>query len=217
MTRRRTQIVRLASLVVALAGACGSAHAVNLITNGSFESPTVSTTSLLLAIPGWTRVCGSFIEVQGQVIGWTASDGTQWWEADGVDNTCINQTVTTLPNGQYQLSLAFSPRPGVVDNRVTLFWNGTPLTTFNASGAGLTNTQWTLFSFTVTAPSSTGTIELRGTGTSDALGGLIDNVKLEFIGCKPFCPGDADGDGDRDFADITAVLASFGQPCFFEP
>lgn len=41
----------------------------------------------------------------------------------------------------------------------------------------------------------------------------VDDVRIEYVDCSPppdGCQGDADGDNDRDFADITAVLANFG-------
>lgn len=42
----------------------------------------------------------------------------------------------------------------------------------------------------------------------------IDDLKIEYVVCSPppppTCPGDADGDNDRDFGDVTSVLANFG-------
>lgn len=42
------------------------------------------------------------------------------------------------------------------------------------------------------------------TGSDSSIGDLFINAPL------PPCPGDADGDRDRDFADVTTVLANFG-------
>lgn len=213
MLSRITRFASIASALVALAGAAGTAHAVNMVVNGSFEQPTVGAVSQFTTIPGWTRTCGTTIEIQGAGTGLLANDGVQWWEADGVNNTCINQSFTTLPNGQYQLLMAFSPRPGVADNRVGIYWDGNLVATLNASGVGNSTNQWTTVGYTLTATSGTATLELRGAGVNDALGGFIDNVRLEFVGCKPHCPGDANDDGVVNFADITSVLANFGLPC----
>ncbi|MBL8746522.1 MAG: choice-of-anchor B family protein [Phycisphaerae bacterium] len=42
----------------------------------------------------------------------------------------------------------------------------------------------------------------------------VDDLRIDYVDCTavppPGCPGDSDGDLDRDFADITAVLANFG-------
>jgi choice-of-anchor B domain-containing protein len=41
----------------------------------------------------------------------------------------------------------------------------------------------------------------------------IDDFRIEYVECAPppaACSGDADGDNDRDFGDVTSVLANFG-------
>lgn len=204
----------IASTVVLLAA--GAANAVNLLANGSFEQPP-STVNQYSSIPGWTRTCGTSVEIQSFVGtgGLNAYDGSQWWESDGVNNTCLSQTVATVTNGVYQLSFAHSARPGVAINTVEVYWNGNLLATMNANGVGNTNTLWQLPIYTVVATGPTSTLEFRAGGPSDALGGYIDGVSLDQLYCdlRPRCFGDANGDGVVDFADITAVLSAFGTPC----
>lgn len=209
--------VNLASLTVASLSlfAAGHASAVNLLVNSSFEQPP-STVNQYSSIPGWTRTCGTSVEIQSTVgTGWSAYDGSQWWESDGVDNTCITQSVPTAVNQVYQLTFAHSARPGVADNAVAVYWNGQLLININASGIGNTNTAWQVGIYNVVAYGPTSTVEFRATGSSNALGGLIDGVLLEPLHCytRPFCYGDANGDGVVTFADISAVLSAFNTMC----
>lgn len=192
-----------------------AAHAVNLLANGSFEQPP-STVNQYAAIPGWTKTCGTSVEIQSLVgTGLTPFDGNQWWESDGVDNTCLAQTVATTFNQVYQLTFAHSPRPGVVDNSVQVYWNGNLLDTAVATGVGNTNTAWQVGIYNVVAYGPTATLEFRAIGPANALGGYIDGVSLEPLFCDlvPACQGDANGDGVVNFADISAVLANFGSMC----
>ncbi len=192
-----------------------TAKAVNLLNNGSFEQPP-STVNQWPSIPGWTKTCGTSVEIQSVAgIGLSAFHGTQWWEADGVNNTCLSQTVPTVFNGVYQLSFAHSARPGVAINTVEVYWNGSLLAVMNANGIGNTNTLWQLPIYTVVAYGPTSTLEFRAGGPSDALGGYIDGVALEPLFCdlRPRCFGDANGDGIVNFADITSVLAAFNTIC----
>lgn len=212
MNRRNLAAMSIAFL--ALAGA-STAQAANLLVNGSFEQPP-STVNQYSSIPGWVRTCGTSIEIQSTGgTGWTAYNGTQWWETDGVDNTCLRQTVATNINQVYRLTFAHSARPGVPDNRVEVYWNNQLLISIDANGVGNTNTLWQVGIYNVVAYSTSSFVEFRAAGASNALGGLIDGVSLEPLYCdlNPPCFGDANGDGVVNFADITAVLANFNTIC----
>ncbi|MBL8746084.1 MAG: DUF642 domain-containing protein [Phycisphaerae bacterium] len=203
------------TLVSVSALAPQTARAVNLLNNGSFEQPP-STVNQYSSIPGWTRTCGTSVEIQSFAgTGLNAFDGNQWWESDGVNNTCLTQTVATQFNKVYQLTFAHSARPGIVNNAVEVYWNGTLLISINANGVGNTNTAWQVGIFNVVATGATSTLEFRAAGPSDALGGYIDGVSLEELYCdtRPRCFGDANGDGIVNFADISAVLAAFNTVC----
>lgn len=198
----------LTLLTLALAQSAGAA---NLLTNASFESPP-TTVSLYPSIPGWTRTCGSAVELQSTAgTGWTAAHGTQWWEADGSDNTCLTQTVPSAVNSVYQLTFFYSPRPGVFDNGVEILFNGQVIATLNVDGTNFANTAWQQGIYNVVSYANTATVELRAFGPSNALGGLIDGVTLEPLVCG-FCAGDTNGDGVVDFTDIGNLLANNG-PC----
>ena len=210
--RTKTMHYRLALVsAAALFSLCGQADALNLLTNASFENPP-TTVSVYNSIPGWTRTCGTGVEIQSVGgTGWGAADGTQWWESDGNNNTCLTQSVPSAVNTVYQMSFWYSPRPGVLDNGVEVLFNGQVIATLNVSGIGLTNTAWQQGIYNVVSYSNTATVELRAFGPSNALGGLVDGVVLEARACGR-CPGDANDDGAVTFADIVFILANFG-PC----
>jgi hypothetical protein len=53
-------------------------------------------------------------------------------------------------------------------------------------------------------------LNIPGTPTEPAIEVDFDDVRLDASPIPPACPGDADGDGEVNFADITNVLANFG-------
>ena len=159
-----------------------TAHA-NLILNPSFEAPDVGTGSFSVfsAIPGWTTTAGPGIEIQDHVAG-SPFDGAQFVELDSFGNSAMAQTVATAAGQTYAFSFAYSPRRGVApaeSNGIDVLFNGTLLTSLAVSGAGLSDSVWTVHDFVVTATGSSSTIEFRATGTSNSVGGYVDAVSLD--------------------------------------
>src|ERR1035438_8973007 len=129
-----------------------SLRASSIAVNGSFELPALSngSWSLFSTIPGWDLASGPYIEVQNHVAG-NPFDGNQFVELDSTAESAIFQDLPTLAGVQYYLSFAFSPRPGVDVNSMGVSWNGSSVTTVNATGTGLLDTSWTVYNFAVTA------------------------------------------------------------------
>jgi hypothetical protein len=167
----------------------------NLIINGSFETPDVSPginsgpvggwDVFYAPILGWTPATANGLEIQDHVIGsngeaWLAYDGDQFAEPDAYANSGFFQTVDTIPGQEYNLSFAYSARPGVGTNSniVDFKLNGTLIGPITGNGVGVWNTSWSLhrYIFTATGPSST--IMFMAAGISDGLGGFIDDVQL---------------------------------------
>lgn len=167
----------LGSLIFGLAG---TAQGINLITNGSFEDPTIPNgTYQIGGITGWYSTMGDGGEIQRNAAG-TAYDGIQLLELDGNQNSNLLQDVPTTPMAVYSLNFQYSPRPGVglLSNPVEIYFGGSLLDTL--SGVGGNDTVWTFENYMVLGgPGATTTLEFRGVGTSDSLGGYIDDVKLE--------------------------------------
>ena len=161
----------------------------NLIVNGSFEQPAVSPGGAIVvfSIPGWTTTFGSGIEVENNAVG-AAFAGSQLVEMDSNDNSGMQQLVPTVAGQSYTLSVEYSPRPGidVSSNGIEVRINGSVIDTIAQSGIGLSATSWTKFSYQVVATGSSTAVEFRATGTSDSVGGFIDDVRL--VGAAPAIP-----------------------------
>ena len=131
------------------------------------------------SIPGWTTTVGSGIEVENNAVG-PAFAGNQLVEMDSNDNSGMQQLVPTVAGQSYTLSVEYSPRPGVdaSSSGIEVRVNGNVIDTIALSGIGLPTTSWTKFSYQVVATGSSTAIEFRATGTSDAVGGFIDDVRF---------------------------------------
>jgi len=157
-------------------------HASNIVINPSFETPLIpnGSFSLFSSIPGWNLASGPSIEIQNHVAG-SPFDGNQFVELDSTGESAIFQDLATLPGTAYQLSFAFSPRPGVAVNSLQVLWAGTPVTTINSSGVGLPDTSWTVYTFNLTATAATTRLQFSGLGPSDSLGEYVDAVSVSDV------------------------------------
>lgn len=172
--------------IVATSLVASAAHA-NIVVNGSFENPQV--TSPLgyevyfqgsTGITGWTVTApspGQSVDIVNATIfgnaGW-AFDGVQSVELAGTPGRGgVEQALPTSPGQTYTLSFALSSQSGgpVIDG-VSIFWNGTLLDTLTSPGFGT----WQTFTYNVSASSGSTTL-LSFVGNTDAfIGTLLDNV-----------------------------------------
>lgn len=178
---RYTRLVLLAAALLILP--VRSAHA-NLIVNGSFEDPNIptGTWSVFAAIPGWVATVGG-IEIQDNVAG-SPYDGGQHVELDAHFNSWMTDGggVATVIGQLYNLSFAYSPRPGVSagSNGIELWIDSVLVDTLALSGIGNPNTVWSLHNYNVVGDGAT-LVEFRGVGVSDSLGGYIDDVRMVAV------------------------------------
>jgi hypothetical protein len=168
--------------LVCLAFLCCASMALagpNLIVNGGFESPTIGDGSYAIfpAIPGWTSTMGDGIEIQRWIAG-TPYEGNQFVELDSNNSSNMYQEIATASGKTYQLSFAYSPRPGVPasSNNINIYWDGNLLDSLTGDGAG--DTVWTVYSYAVKASLQSTRLEFRDMGYSDSLGGYLDDVQL---------------------------------------
>ncbi len=156
------------------------ASASSLVTNGSFENPGVSSGSYttLASIPGWTSTDG--IEIRNNVSG-TASAGSNYVELDTYRNSSITQAITTTLGQIYKLTFDYSPRINqpASTNGIAAYWNGVQLLEVTGTGAGVN--VWTTFSALVTGTGGSDLLKFAATGTSNRLGGNIDDVNLSAV------------------------------------
>lgn len=173
-----------------------TAFGANLLTDGSFETPTVPVGGFTnfgsgASFGGWTVVGPQSSIVSGSFaqngISFVAEDGTQWVDLTGDGSNVsegLQQSVATVAGHTYQLSFWVGNvyNPGGIfgtTSTVDLKINGASDGTFTNSCTSCTTKQgWEEFttSFVATGSSTLVTF-LNGDGSSDNTNGL-DNVVL---------------------------------------
>lgn len=186
---------RTAGLIAAviMAGSAGQVlGAANLIQNGDFEEPVMSSSLAFFAdgaVPGWAVTYSSsdspesepLLEFWNHINGWAPYSGSQHVELDGYDTVKISQTVATVPGKHYVLTYAWAPRPDVADNQMEVSVNGVPVASHAASGAGHSAIQWTKATYEFDAADAVTSIAFAEVGPNEAGGGvgmLLDAVSL---------------------------------------
>ena len=185
--KRSALVLVLAVLPAAFANA-------NLIVNGSFETPDIPnrTWDVSTTIPGWESTFGPGIEIQDNAAG-SPFHGDQHVELDSHfsadSNSNMRQLIPVITGQSYDLSFAWSPRPGVEAESLGLkvLFGGVLLDTISGNGIGLTDTNWSVSAYTVTPNSDSVYLEFQAVGTADSYGSYIDDVRLT---CTPIpAPG----------------------------
>ncbi|MBS1145118.1 MAG: hypothetical protein H6R14_2524 [Proteobacteria bacterium] len=168
--------------IAALLSVPAFAHA-NLVVDGSFEDYTT-------VAPGKWKIFGTGygwttgpkgVEIRNAVAG-TAADGVRFAELDTTENSWISQTIHTYANQALVLSFAYAPRQSVSfeSNKIQVLWNDVALDT--VSGNGKQSHSWLDLSYDVHANASgVGVLTFKAVGTSDSLGGSLDNVVVTAV------------------------------------
>jgi hypothetical protein len=167
-----------------LGGLClvsGASAGVELITNGSFETPVVSGTfeQFPSGIPGWTGTAGIELQANGALgIGTGGTTfGNQYAELAVEAPSTYSQTVTTTPGQKYHLSFFLSDRPGTGANTVDVGFTGNTSQQFTVQDTGVVNFQSFAADFVATGTQSMlsfAPVNLQFPGGGD----LIDNVSM---------------------------------------
>jgi len=182
-----------------------AAHAVvvregenELVANGGFETPVVidnggqwgifpdGTAGLEWQVapttPPWDIDVPQGLELQSNLL-WTPHSGYQYAELDAYDPVRISQSIGPCESGLYTLRYAWSPRPGVAENTVEVYWDGTNIATHSADGSGNSDTSWTEEIFAnISGPSDSPIVlEFVETGADDQFGMFLDSVSVVCI------------------------------------
>ncbi len=197
---RTISAARLALVSAALLLSAPICHGVNLITNGSFETPLVPVGSFTnfpsgsLAITGWQVVgvdsavtSGSFVQ---SGITFQAQDGVQYNDLAGVTSNSptsgVMQTIATSAGALYELKFyvgsALDTQNGFFfPSTVDLSINGGSRVSYLNPASPSNMLDWRLFTvnFTATGPSTTLTF-LNGSAANNFLSAL-DNVSVEQV------------------------------------
>ncbi|MBS0502634.1 MAG: FxDxF family PEP-CTERM protein [Proteobacteria bacterium] len=125
---------------------------------------------------GWTATAGAGIEIQNHAAGQPFSE-TNLVELDSNNNSAMSRQIDA---GTYTLDFYYSARPGIPasSNGIDVLINGVSI--FNITGDGGNATNWMPQSihFGVNA---TSTLTFAAIGTSDSLGGYLDNIALAGV------------------------------------
>ena len=169
-----------ASLLAAAIAAASPASAATQIFFNDWDSTDFGAGPGFTVLPsyeGWTAVAGSGIEVQYNGVAGTPFSGENLVELDSHNNSTMERAIGS---GTYELSFYYSPRPGIPmsSNGIDVLVNGVSI--FNVTGDGGGNTGWVLqtVNFSLAGP---GTLRFAAVGTSDSLGGYIENVTLTAV------------------------------------
>lgn len=133
--------------------------------------------TILPSYEGWTAGPGPGIEVQYNNVAGLPFSGENLVELDSTGNTQMNRNIDA---GTYELTFYYSPRPGIAaaSNGIDVLLNGTSI--FNVTGDGGGETGWVqqTVNFSIGAA---GTLSFAALGTSDSLGGYIEDVRLSAV------------------------------------
>ncbi len=126
------------------------------------------------AADGWTGAPN--IEIQANNVAGVAFSGPNLVELDTFSNSAM---FVTLGKGAYTVSYYYSPRPGVGagSNGIDLSIGSTVLDSIALNGGNAT--QWQLR--TVNFNTLGGNLTFRALGTSDGLGGYLDNITISSV------------------------------------
>ncbi len=142
-----------------------------------FDSVTIpGDEAILPSIEGWTGGPDG-IRIQANGIHGDPLSFSNLAELDTTQNSSMFRTIDA---GVYQLFYAYSPRPGVPEssNNINVYFNGDLLTGVTQSGEGNGNTDWTDILVVFTAQQA-GVLTFAAAGTSDGLGGYLDDIELD--------------------------------------
>ncbi|AOM40843.1 MARTX multifunctional-autoprocessing repeats-in-toxin holotoxin RtxA [Xenorhabdus hominickii] len=141
-----------------------STHARNLIVNGDFER----------GAEGWKFSNGIEADFSAESYGLSKKGhGERVSELDTDKNTGIYQYINDLSAGEsITVNFDFARRANIsADNGMEVLWNGKVV--FSASAG---NVEWKNETLTLTAQAGRNQLEFKGTGESDGLGYILDNV-----------------------------------------
>ena len=166
----------VASIAAAVLSVAGTASAATSFFN-NWDSTNFGSSAGFTVLPsyeGWTTVSGSGIEVQYNGVAGAPLSGANLVELDSFSNSTMQRAITA---GKYTLTFYYSPRPGIsaLSNGIDVLVNGASV--FNVTGAGGGNTSWAQQTVNFTLANA-GTLAFAAVGTSDLLGGYLEDVNL---------------------------------------
>jgi choice-of-anchor C domain-containing protein len=170
---------RIAQFLVLLM-AVGIPASANMITNGGFEVPGLSSTYLTVnagdtIIPGWI-VTGTSVDLVLKSA-YSAHDGVQSVDLAGTPGPGgLEQSFATVIGQQYYILFWLSSNGGPMSQSVQVKWDGSTVATFDSPAIGT----WHPEIVTHTATSTTSTVEFFSPIQGNA-GPLLDSVDVGAV------------------------------------
>lgn len=172
MTRRLLALTALPAALVAWPAGAVTTFQTN------FDSIAVPAGSYIIVptAEGWTATAGDGIEIQNHAAGQPFSE-TNLVELDSNNNSAMSRQIDP---GTYTLNFYYSARPGIpaASNGIDVLINGVSI--FNITGDGGNATNWMPQSIQF-GVNATSTLTFAAIGTSDSLGGYLDNIGLTGV------------------------------------
>lgn len=133
--------------------------------------------TVLGSYEGWTATAGPGIEVQYNNVAGAPFSSPNLVELDSHANSEMSRNIDP---GTYTLTFYYSPRPGVpsTSNGIDVLLNGVSI--FNVTGNGGGGTGWVLQTVNFGAPTAS-VLSFAAIGTSDSLGGYLEDVRLTGV------------------------------------
>ena len=172
--------------VAALAVTATTAHAQNLVTNGSFESQVAIGSSVPYSagdtrLTGWTIGGGGIDHISTF---WQPAQGVQSIDLSALSAGSISQSLATVPGTRYALTFAMAGNPGdAPDTKSMTVAFGTttlPTQTFSTVGRTSADMGWDTRTFFVTATAANTTLTFTSLNNKPD-GPALDNVSVVAV------------------------------------
>lgn len=159
----------------------------NLLLNGSFENPALTSPWNIVSVSNWTNlVDGNKIEIHKNVLGISIPNGSQYIELNGSTYGKIYQDVNVVSGKTLQLSFMYRGRTSANESvKVTLY---NPLTSANiyTFTATATHNVWKKIAANYICDSTQTLVRVKFealTGYTSGCGNLIDDIALNYYDC----------------------------------
>ncbi|MCX6761201.1 MAG: TasA family protein [Candidatus Nealsonbacteria bacterium] len=166
----------------------------NLIVNGGFETPNVSTGGWAIfpdgSLTSWNVKSGAGLEIQDHAAG-DPHLGDQLAELDSNNSSAISQNIATVAGGQYRLRFWYSPRPNrpagdnTIDYFVKVVSDDSVIVSgvIGATAVGGSNTTWQEYVYNFIATSNNTKIMFSDAGFNNSYGGYLDDISVKGLTC----------------------------------